>query len=202
MFMGPFDQAIAWDTNNIAGSRRFVERVWKLQDKVLSNKDDKNALVEVNKKIEFLVHKTIKKVGEDIEEMRFNTAISAMMILLNELEKEEKITKENYEIFIKILAPFAPHMTEEIWANLKNKKSIHLESWPQYDASKLVEDTVNIMIQINGKVRGMFPVDINMDESVIKEKVIQMPEIKKWIDGKEIKKVIYIKGKVMNLVIL
>ena len=200
MFMGPFDQAIAWDTNNIAGSRRFLERVWKLQEKVIK-KSDKNTVKKTDTKIEILIHKTIKKVTEDIEEMRFNTAISSMMILLNEMEKEENLSKENYETFLQLLAPFAPHITEEIWSNLKNKKSIHLSVWPKYDEKKLIESKVNIIIQINGRVRGSVEIDINENEEIVKSLSINKPEIKKWLEGKEIRKTIFIKGKVLNLVI-
>ena len=193
MFMGPFDQSIAWDTNNIAGSRRFIEKVWKLQEKVTN--------IDKEKKLETLIHKTIKKVTEDIEEMRFNTAISAMMILTNEFDKEEKVSKKDYEILIQLLAPFAPHITEEIWNILKNKKSIHLSEWPKFDSSKLVENDITIIVQINGKMRGIMKGSIDMNEDKAKEIAINMPEIKKWIDNKEVKKFIFIKGKVINIVI-
>jgi leucyl-tRNA synthetase len=191
--MGPFDQAIAWDTNTIAGSRRFLERIWKLQERVSKENN--------NEKIEILVNKTIKKVTEDIEAMRFNTAISSMMILLNEFEKEQIISKRNYEILIQLLAPFAPHITEELWSILKNKKSIHQTDWPKYDESRLVNDRVNLVVQINGKVRGTIEIDVNEGEDQIKRKVLELPDIKKWVNGLNIKKVIYIKGKLMNLVI-
>jgi leucyl-tRNA synthetase len=193
MFMGPFDQAIAWDTNTIAGSRRFLERIWKLQERVSKENN--------NEKIEILVNKTIKKVTEDIEAMRFNTAISSMMILLNEFEKEQIISKRNYEILIQLLAPFAPHITEELWFILKNKKSIHQTEWPKYDESQLLDSKVNVVIQINGKVRGTIEIDVNEGEDQIKRKVLELPDIKKWVNGLNIKKVIYIKGKLMNLVI-
>ncbi len=193
MFMGPFDQAIAWDTNTIAGSRRFLERIWKLQERISKESN--------NEKIEILVNKTIKKVTEDIEAMRFNTAISSMMILLNEFEKEKTISKKNYEILIQLLAPFAPHITEELWSILKNKKSIHQTEWLKYDESQLLDSKVNVVIQINGKVRGTIEIDVNESEDQIKRKVLELPDIKKWVNGLNIKKVIYIKGKLMNLVI-
>lgn len=192
MFMGPFDQAIAWDSNSIAGSRRFIEKVWKLKEKIGKNS---------NESIEVLIHKTIKKVGEDIEEMRFNTAISSMMILVNELEKTSEISKENYEILLQLLSPFAPHVTEELWSMLRNKKSIHLSPWPKYDENKFVKNVVDIMIQINGKVRGSLKCPVNTSDSDIQNTATQSPEIKKWIEGKVIKKVIIIKGKLINIVI-
>lgn len=192
MFMGPFDQAIAWDSATIAGSRRFIERVWRLQEKIGKS---------TNTKIDIIVNKTIKKVTENIEEMRFNTAISSMMILLNEFEKEEFISKNSYEILIQLLAPFAPHITEEIWSQLKNKKSIHEVSWPKFDSEKLIEDVVNITIQINGKFRGVIECSIDINQNELQKKIQELPEIKKWIENIEIKKVIFIKGKLINLVI-
>jgi leucyl-tRNA synthetase len=193
MFMGPFDQAIAWDTNNIAGSRRFLEKVWRLQEYV---KDG-----GVNKNTDSLVHRTIKKVSEDIEDMKFNTAISSMMILVNEFEKEKSIIREHYEILLKLIAPFAPHITEEIWSIFKNKDSIHTSEWPKYDEEKLVSSTVSIMIQINGKVRGMIEAGRDSTEEYIKEEIKKLPEINKWLVDKEIKKVVFIKGKLINIVI-
>lgn len=192
MFMGPFDQAIAWDTNSIAGSRRFIERIWKLREKVGDS---------TNEKIEVATHKTIKKVSEDIEKMGFNTAISSIMILLNDLEKEETISKEIYEITLRLLAPFAPHVTEELWSSLKNKGSIHSTTWPQFDPSKLVESTMRIMIQVNGKVRGEMNMPVNTPDDIVQNTALNMDEIKKWTVDKEIKKVIVIKNKLVSIVL-
>ncbi len=209
MFMGPFDQSIIWDSNTISGSRRFIERVWKLQEKMTAGESGLSTshatkidpLSPKGQSLDLIIHKTIKKVSEDIEGMRFNTAISSMMILLNEFEKIENLNRDQYEIFIRLLAPFAPHITEEIWSNLKNKKSVHISDWPQFDHAKLVENTAKIMIQINGKVRGMIDGNIEMTEENIKKIALNMDEIKKWINGNEIKKVIFVKGKLVNFVI-
>ena len=192
MFMGPFDQAIAWDANTIAGSRRFIERVWRLQEKLGS---------ESNSKIDTLVHKTIKKVSDDIEAMRFNTAISSMMILLNEFEKEKALSKENYSTLVQLLAPFAPHVTEELWVLVGNKGSVHAVGWPAYDSTKLAESVLSIMIQVNGKMRGMVEAAVDATEDEVKNMALNKPEIQKWIGENPIKKVIFVKGKVMNLVI-
>lgn len=192
MFMGPFDQAIAWDTNTIAGSRRFIERVWKLQEKIGQNS---------NEKIETVIHKTIKKVSEDIEEMKFNTAISAMMIAVNEVEKEEQISKSHYEILVQLLAPFAPHVAEELWVTLGNKISIHVTDWPTFDPQKLTESTVTMTIQVNGKMRGMLECPAHSDDAFVQKTALDKPEIKKWIEGKDIKKVIIIKNKLINIVV-
>ncbi len=192
MFMGPFDQAIAWDTNTIAGSRRFIERVWKLKEKIGTSQ---------NKKIDTLIHKTIKKVSDDIEEMKFNTAISSMMMALNELEKEIVINKENYEILLKLLAPFAPHITEELWSMSGNKESIHCTKWPIVNTDLLIEDSTNIMIQINGKIRGSIEIKVDEIDEKVKDMALNKPEIKKWVEGKAIKKIILIKNRVINIVV-
>ncbi|MEK9131527.1 MAG: class I tRNA ligase family protein [Patescibacteria group bacterium] len=199
MFMGPFDQAIAWDTDSIAGSRRFVERVWKLRDKLSDNRTqttDPKA-----KEIKILLHKTTKKVGEDIEAMKFNTAISAMMIFVSELEKTESISKATYGTLLQLLAPFAPHFTEELWEMIGHADSIHLEPWPTYDPKKLVSDTVTIAVQINGKMRTTFVANRSISEDDAKKTALALPESIKWLDGKEPKKVIYIVGKIVSIVI-
>lgn len=192
MFMGPFDQAIAWDTNSIAGSRRFIERVWKLNEKIG---------LQTSEEIEVSVHKTIKKVSEDIEEMRFNTAISSIMILLNDFEKEGSILKEHYNILIQLLAPFAPHVTEELWVMMKNKGSVHVSEWPKFDPSKLVESSVTITIQVNGKVRGTMKAKIDTPDIEIEKMALDMDEIRKWTLGNVTKKVIVIKNRLINIVV-
>ena len=191
MFMGPFDQAIVWDMNNIAGSRRFIEKVWKLQEKI---GPDNNADLEV------LVHKTIKKISEDIEGMKFNTAISSLMILLNEFEKELAISKNNYDLFLQLLAPFAPHMTEEIWANLGHKKSIHSEKWPEYDEKKIVSEKIKIMVQINGKPRASFEMPLGSDQAEVEKVSFAREDVSKWLVGKEIKKKMFIKEKILSII--
>jgi len=207
MFMGPFDQAIAWDENGIVGCRRFFERVWRLQEKVASgklqvtSKKGQNLQLETcNLKLIPLVHKTIKKVGEDIETMRFNTAVSALMILLNEFEKEGTMAQENYEIFLQLLAPFAPHITEELWSTLGNNKSIHAEPWPAYDPALLVESTVRMAIQINGKTRAEMEVATDLDEAALKAAALALETVKKWLNSKVPSKIIVVKGRLVNIV--
>ncbi|MEI6190788.1 MAG: class I tRNA ligase family protein [bacterium] len=190
MFMGPFDQAIVWDMNNIAGSRRFIEKVWKLQEKIGANNAD----------LEVLVHKTIKKISEDIEGMKFNTAISSLMILLNEFEKEPVISKNNYGLFLQLLAPFAPHMTEEIWANLGNKKSIHLEKWPKYDEKKIVSEKIKILVQINGKPRSSFEIPVGSTQTEVEKVAFAREDVSKWLIGKQIKNKMFIKEKILSII--
>lgn len=194
MFMGPFDQAIPWNTKGVVGVRRFLEKVWRFQEKVSSKKvTDKN--------LEKLLHKTIKKVSEDIEEMKFNTAISQMMILVNEMDKQEELLITNYQLLIKILSPFAPFIAEELWYKLGNKKSIHLEKWPEYDEKLVKDKEVNLVIQINGKRRGQIVVPADITEKQAGEKIFAMEEFRKWIGKTEPKKVVFVPGKLINIVI-
>ncbi len=194
MFAAPFEQAFSWKTESIIGPRRFVERLWKLKDKVDSG-------VVTNAELEKHIHRTIKKIGEDIESMSFNTAVSQMMILVNEFEKLEKINQKDYETFLKILAPFAPHVTEELWSELSHTDSIHRQKWPTFDESKLKDENVRIIIQVNGKVRGSFTTEADSDEQKVQRTALSMPEIAKWVEGNAIKKVIFVKNKLINIVL-
>lgn len=197
MFMGPFDQPIAWSTESMVGPRRFLERVWRIQEKVDKTGKEKN-----DKKIDSLLNKTIKKVGEDIENLRFNTAVSSMMVLLNEFEKQEKISLSNYKIYLHLLAPFAPHICEELWEIFGGKKSIGLETWPSYDEKMISSGTGLIIVQVNGKVRAeLADVDPDLSEEEIFKKAFELQEVSKWFEGKEIKKKIYVKGKLINIVV-
>lgn len=215
MFMGPFDQMISWSDNNIIGVRRFVERFWKLGTKIDITprppfkvrggvKQSKTEELE-NKKFQALLHKTIKKVGEDIELMSFNTAVSDMMILANEMEsvfaRGSGVTKKDFEKFLMIMSPFAPHITEEIWHMLGNKSLLVEQKWPKYDESKIKEENVIIVVQINGKVRAQLESESNAAEDKVKNKALIMPEVKKWLNGNEIKRVIFVPNKIINFVI-
>ena len=193
MFMGPFDQEIAWSTDNMVGSRRFLDKVWKLQDKIVKKKTLEN------KDFEALLHKTIKKVTEDILGFNFNTAISAFMILINSAEKAE-LLKGEYEIILKLLAPFAPHMTEEIWANLGHKKSIHLEKWPECDEKKIVSEKIMIMVQINGKPRASFEMPLGSVQTEVEKIAFAREDVSKWLIGKEIIKKMFIKERILSII--
>ena len=197
MFMGPFDQAIAWSSDSIVGSRRFLERVWKLFEKVDANFTPEKAEKTFNKNI----HQTIVKVSAHIEKMEFNTAVSALMILSNDFEKQTKISQKSFEILLQLLAPFAPHITDELWFLLKHKKSIHTASWPKPDATLLLSDAATIVVQINGKTRTTFEIAKTIEESAIIAKALGLIEIKKWILGKKVQKTIYIKHRLINIVL-
>ena len=192
MFMGPFDQSVAWSTNGIVGPYRFLEKVWKLREKI--SKSSHFSILKI-------LNKTIKKVTEDIEAMRFNTAISAMMILATEMERAPNISKDDYKKFLQILAPFAPHITEELWSMIGEKKSIHLSEWPKWDESLIVDTEVKIMIQINGKVRSEVMTSVDAGEEDVKKQALLDEVVIKYTAGQEIKKVIYVKGRLINIVI-
>ncbi len=193
-FMGPFDQQIAWSTDSMVGSRRFLDKVWNLQNKVVNKFADSEETI-------LLLNKTIKKVGEDIESMSFNTAISGMMILANNFEAQEKISKKTYLDFIKILSPFAPHICEEIWSNQGSKKLIVTEKWPKFDESKLVSSKAKIVVQINGKVRTTVEVPIDSSQDDVEKEALKNEAVVKWIDNKKVIKIIFIKNRIINFVV-
>ncbi|MBX4195517.1 class I tRNA ligase family protein [Candidatus Parcubacteria bacterium] len=189
MFMGPFEQAIQWNDDALVGPRRFLERVWRLQDK-LGGVSDEQAM-----------HSTIKKVSEDIESMGFNTAVSAMMVWANLLEKKEKISMEEFQNFLLVLSPFAPHITEELWEILGHRSSLQKEIWPKYDESKLIRDEITVAIQVNGKVRASLTVPKEISKDELEKLTKDLPEVSKWLENREVKKVIIVPGKIINFVV-
>jgi len=196
MFMGPFDQSVAWNTESIIGARRFLEKLWRLGEKIKDREPGSS-----NEKLELSLHKTIKKVGEDIEGFKFNTAISSLMVFVNELEKEDEIPSVFYGTLLILLAPFAPHITEELWEVLGHTTSIHLETWPPYDESKMRSSVATIAVQINGKVRGTFEISVDAQEDEVKALALSLESVRKWTEGKEIKKFIYVKNKLVSIVV-
>ncbi|MDQ5957684.1 MAG: leucyl-tRNA synthetase, partial [Patescibacteria group bacterium] len=189
MFMGPFDQEISWNTQSMIGTRRFLEKVWKLGEKV-GKKTTPDISVDL--------HRTIKKVGEDIENFNFNTAVSSLMILANSLEKCESISKTDFETLIKLLAPFSPHIVEELWLD---KGSVHQADWPRYDESKTISETVTIVIQVNGKMRGSITVRAGTDEGTVVREALASDRVSMYISGQEIKKTIFVPNKLLNFVV-
>lgn len=209
-FMGPYENGGPWDPKAIVGVYRFLNRAWNLvtnssNGKAIKsprlNRDKKRiANSKTNKEIEKVFHKAIKKVGEDIENLRFNTAVSELMKLLNEMENSELI-KLQEEIFLKLLAPFAPHLAEKLWREiLGNKKSIHLEKWPKYNPKLIKEEVVDLVVQVNGRTRDIIKAPRDLTEAQARELVLASEKIKKHISGKEIKKFILIPNKLINLV--
>ncbi|MBU6426788.1 leucine--tRNA ligase [Patescibacteria group bacterium] len=195
MFMGPFDQQISWSTSSMVGARRFIERVWKLRKHTASEEGE-----APTGRVDKILHKTIKKVTKDIDDLKFNTAVSSLMIAANELEKVKSISREQFEILLKLLAPFIPHVADELWTGFGNKRSIHVSGWPVCDEKLSAEEKVTIAVQVNGKTRGSFEALIDIPDDELKNKALSLPEIKKWIDGKVLKKTIVVKNKLVSLV--
>ncbi len=193
MFMGPFDQSIAWSTSSIIGSRRFLEKVWRLQERVGSK--------NVSSKIESILHQTIDKVSKDIESMAFNTAVSSLMVLVNSLEDEDNISRECYETVLTLLSPFAPHITEEIWESLGNTTSINATPWPKVDELKLQSKEITLVVQVNGKVRAKLVLARDIDQKTVEEKIFSLPEVKKYLGDAAPQKIIYVPNKLINVVI-
>jgi len=198
MFMGPLEDSKKWDTKGIIGIYRFLERTWNFISKI---KNQKSKTQIKNQKLENRIHKTIKKVTEDIEMLKFNTAISSMMILINEFAKEEEIAQEDFETFLKLLSPFAPHIAEEIWQQLGHNKSVFTEKWPQFDKNLVKDETIELVIQINGKVRDKIEVAADIFEEEAKKIALASEKIKTILSGQEPKKVIFVRGRLINIVI-
>ncbi len=194
MFIGAFDQSTPWSQQGLKGCYKFMERVWNLQDMLV---DDDSISPELEKS----VHKTIKKVGEDYERMKFNTAIAAMMSLVNEFYKLERVTKGEYKILITLLNPVAPHMTEELWAKYGEGGFLSLAKWPEYDEDKTVDDEIEIVIQLNGKIRDKMMVPANLDKDGTEKTVMDSDTAKELTDGKTVVKVIAVPGKLVNIVV-
>ncbi|MFA5830371.1 MAG: leucine--tRNA ligase [Candidatus Paceibacterota bacterium] len=200
MFMGPFDQSSAWSTESIIGPRRFLEKIWRIFSKVKSKKEKEKSTTE-NEKLEILFNQTIKRVSENIEDFKFNTAVSGMMIFLNELEKEENIERGMFEGFLKLLTPFAPHIAEELWHEAGNDTFIYNEPWPKHDDAKIIEDMMTIAVQVNGKLRATFEIEGDASEEEVKRKALEQKEMTKWVGENIPKKVIYVKNKLVSIVV-
>ena len=194
MFIGDFEKSAPWNPQSIKGCRRFIERYWNLQD-ILT--DDDNLRPE----LESSFHKTIKKVGYDIENIKFNTAIAALMALINDITATGSITKKELEIFTILLNPFAPHVTEEVWQQSKLGEGIVAQAqWPSYDEAKCKDDTIEIVVQVNGKVKAKLTVEADIDKDAALAQAKSNEKIAPLIDGKNIIKEIYVPGKLVNIV--
>lgn len=197
MFMGPLDASIAWSENGLDGARRFLDRVWRLF--VQDNGELSEKITDApNKDLEKAYHQTVKKVTEDYAELRFNTAISQMMVFINDAYKAETLPKEYVEGFVKMIAPVAPHIGEELWSKLGYNETITYASWPTFDESKLVEDEVEIVVQIMGKVRAKLT--MSKDASKDEMEKLALEAIQDQIEGKTVRKVIVVPGKLVNVV--
>ncbi|MBI2120164.1 MAG: class I tRNA ligase family protein [Parcubacteria group bacterium] len=200
MFMGPFEQATAWSTESIVGPRRFLEKVWKLGARTIEQRNNRTT-EQSGKDLEILLHQTIKKVTEDIEAFKFNTAISALMIFFNALEKEEEISQEMFEGFLILLSPFTPHIAEELWHEIGNENSIYLAEWPKYDEAKTQSGTITIAVQVNGKMRATFDAPPDISETDAVARALEMPEVQKWTGEELPRKTIFVKGRLVSFVV-
>ena len=194
MFMGPFDQTAPWSMESIRGCGKFLDRVWNLQDILV---DGEEYSIEHEK----MMHKAIKKVSSDIEEMKFNTAVATFMTMTNEFYKDKVINKAEYKTFLQLLNPFAPHITEELFSILGESKTINETPWPKYDEAKTIDDEIEIPVQVNGKLKDKVLVEKDADEATVKEIVHSSETIKTLLEGKNVVKEIYVKGKIYNIVV-
>lgn len=192
MFMAPFENTTAWSTTSIAGAARFVARIWSLNERVTD---------ETVVSLDQILHETVKKVGDDIEGFKFNTAVSQMMIFLNAAEKVGAIGKEQWQAYLRVLAPFAPHITEELWERMGEAGSIHYAPWPAYDPSLLVASEVNLTVQVNGKRRGSVRLAVGASEVEAVSAARQIKIVATIFADKKPKRVIYLPGKILNLVV-
>lgn len=193
MFIGAFDLSASWSNEGVKGCRRFLDRVWKLQDMMTPDEN-------YSSQMETKMHQTIKKVSMDYENMKFNTAIAAMMSLVNEFYKLGRVTKGEFKTLLVLLNPTAPHMTEELWERLGEPNRIYQCSWPVFDEEKTIENIVEIAVQINGKVKDVLAVSIDEAREEVEKKALELNSIKAALEGKNIVKIIYVPGRILNIV--
>ncbi|MDU5807855.1 MAG: leucine--tRNA ligase [Finegoldia magna] len=193
MFIGDFEKSAPWSENGVKGCRKFLDKVWRTQELV-----DGDFNFE---KMETLIHQTIKKVSEDYENLKFNTAIAQLMTLLNEFNNLDKISKEQFKIFLILLNPVCPHITEEIWQRMGYEGYVHESSWPEYDESKTILDVIELPIQVNGKLRATVEINREASEDEVYEKAVKDDVVAKYLEGKNVVKKIYVKGRIFNIIV-
>ena len=194
MFMGPFDQTAPWSMESIRGCAKFLDRVWNMQDMLVEGDT-------YSPEFEKMMHQAIKKVSSDIEEMKFNTAVSTFMSMTNEFYRAKRINKAEFNTFLQLLNPFAPHMTEELYQILGNTKTIAETPWPQYDEDKTVENTIELPIQVNGKLKSTISIAVDTPEEEVKQLVHSNSQVQNATADKTIVKEIYVKNKIYNIVV-
>lgn len=199
MFMGPLDASIAWSTTGLDGARRFLDRVWRLYVNENGTLNEK-ITDQHSSQLEKVYHQTVKKVTEDFDILHFNTAISQMMVFINEAYKAEQLPLQYMKGFVKLLSPICPHITEELWEKLGGTGTISYEKWPAYDESKLVDNEVEVVVQINGKVKAKLVVPTNVNKEQLEERALKDEKVKAQLEGKTVRKVIAVPGKLVNIV--
>jgi len=200
MFMGPLEASIAWSTTGLDGARRFLDRIWRLFVDDQGNLNQKIVESLETNRLERTYHQTVKKVTEDFEGLRFNTAISQLMVFINEAYKADKLPKAYMEGFVKLLSPVTPHIAEELWEKLGHEVTISYEPWPTYDESKLVEDQIEIVVQVNGKVRAKLQMPVDASKEQMEEIALNNDTVKAFVEGKTVRKVITVPGRLVNIV--
>ena len=202
MFMGPFEQSVAWSQKGIKGARNFLERIWRLGEELKKRKKNKIKDKEIERKIEIALNKTIKKVSLDIDQLKFNTAISALMEFLNLIsQNKENLSLKVFQTFLKLLSPFAPHLADELWSQLGFRGYASTQKWPSWNEELIKEEKILLIVQVNGKVRDKIEVEREISQKEVQEIALASERVKKWIEGKKIKKVIFVPGKLINFVI-
>jgi leucyl-tRNA synthetase len=207
LFMTPLEDGGEWETSGVAGTRRFLDRVWRL---VVETDTDANDTGRLNPKLSSddegdrdlkrALHAAIKKVTEAVDQLRFNTAIAEMMVFVNEATKAPSLPRAFMETFVKILSPFAPHVAEELWERLGHADSLVYEPWPAFDEAALAVDTITLAVQIAGKMRGTIEVPADVSEKAAIEAAKADPKIARYLEGKTIRREIYVPGRLVNLV--
>jgi leucyl-tRNA synthetase len=201
MFMGPLEEMKPWSTRGVEGVSRFLNRVWRLYVDEEGGLHPDLRVAPAPAETETVYHATVKKVGEDIEALRFNTAIAQMMIFVNEITRNELRPRQLLEPFLLVLAPFAPHIAEELWEKLGHRESLAQEPWPAYDPARLQHSTVEIVLQVNGKLRGKIDVAVGTEQAEMEKLALADPVVRRHTDGKSVQKVIVVKGKLVNIVV-
>jgi leucyl-tRNA synthetase len=201
MFMGPLEEMKPWSTNGVEGVFRFLNRVWRLFVDDEDAMDARIKPVQPTPELERVLHTTVRKVGEDIEALRFNTAISQLMIFVNEVMKAEERPRAMLDQFILLIAPFAPHVAEELWSRFGHTTSLSHEPWPAFDVAKIATSTVEIVVQVNGKVRSKIEAAVDIDEASLQAVALADESVKRNMEGKQVVRVIIVKNKLVNIVV-
>lgn len=196
MFIGDFEKSVPWSENGVRGCRRYLERVWRLQDIIEDGESE-----EYTPELETSIHKAIKKVSEDFESLKYNTGIATLMALLNEFNDFGKINKKDFQTYLILLNPVAPHITEEMWTMLGYEGYLHQSRWPSYDEAKTVDSVIDMPVQVNGRVRGTVQVAADAEKEEIKEKALADDNINKFLEGKTVVKEIFVPGRIYNIVV-
>ncbi|MEX0649435.1 MAG: leucine--tRNA ligase [Candidatus Andersenbacteria bacterium] len=200
MFMGPFEASVAWNINGMKGSRRFLDRTWDLIVKHAPTAVDRKDQVE-DEEVELLLHQTIRRVSESTENFKFNTAISSLMEFLNVLEKKPSLTMQTLQPFVLMLAPYAPHISEELWEQLGHTQSLAYEAWPAVNQKLLARATVTVPVQVNGRVRGELQFDPGISEEEVIKRARELPNVQKHLTGKALVKTVYVPDRLLNFVV-